>query len=77
VEIINGDKTTITPDVSDKHFLIKHKDAEKMVDSTLSSEQLLSYLKRSGLEGEVIDAESYRVSVPFWRADILHACDII
>jgi phenylalanyl-tRNA synthetase beta chain len=48
-----------------------------MVDSSLSSEQILRYLKRSGLRGEVIDDSQYRVWVPFWRADILHACDII
>lgn len=77
VQIISGDKTFITPNVSDKIFEIKHKDAEKMVDSQLTSQQILSYLKRSGLEGESADAESYRVSVPFWRADIMHGCDII
>lgn len=48
-----------------------------MVDNKLTSEQIFSYLKRSSLEGESIDVDTYRVSVPFWRADILHACDII
>lgn len=77
VNIVNGDKTTVTPDVEDKYFEIKHKDAEKMVDTKLTSEQILSYLKRSSLSGEILDAGTYRVAVPFWRADILHACDII
>lgn len=48
-----------------------------MIDNKLTKEEVLRYLKRSGLEGEAIDAQSYKVLVPFWRADILHACDII
>jgi phenylalanyl-tRNA synthetase beta chain len=77
VEIIDGENRNVTPDVSDKPFVIKHKDAEKMVDAKLSSEQILRYLKRSGLSGEILDESTYRVWVPFWRADILHSCDII
>jgi len=32
VEIIDGEKRTITPDVSDRPFIIKKRDAEKMID---------------------------------------------
>lgn len=48
-----------------------------MVGGSLTSEQVVGYLKRTGIKAEPKDDGTYKVLVPCWRVDVLHECDIL
>jgi len=77
VEIINGEEKFLTPDISPRIFKIKHKNAETLIGNTLTSEQIIHYLSRTGLIATKAGDGEYTVEAPFWRGDILHECDIL
>jgi phenylalanyl-tRNA synthetase beta chain len=48
-----------------------------LVGVKLDQEKVIGYLKRTGLNATIKDQDTYTVSVPFWRGDVLHECDIL
>ena len=77
VEIVDGDKVTLTPDISESEFDVSHKKAEIMVGASLTPEQIIGFLKKTGLKAKHQEDGNYKVLVPSWRVDVLHECDIL
>ena len=50
---------------------------ENLIGAKVEPEAVVGYLKRTGLVATVAEGGSYSVSVPFWRGDVLHECDIL
>ncbi len=48
-----------------------------MVGASLTSEQIVGYLKRTGLKAFPKEDGTYKVLAPCWRVDVLHECDIL
>lgn len=48
-----------------------------MVGTSLKSEQIVQYLKRSGIKAIPKDNGTYKALVPSWRVDVLHERDIL
>jgi len=48
-----------------------------MIGAPLTSEQIVHFLKKTGLQAIPIENESYRILVPCWRGDVIHECDIL
>jgi phenylalanyl-tRNA synthetase beta chain len=53
VEIINGEERFLTPNVSAREFTVSHKNAENLIGGKLLPEQVIGYLKRTGLTATV------------------------
>jgi phenylalanyl-tRNA synthetase beta subunit len=53
VEIINGEERFLTPNVSPREFTVSHKNAENLIGGKLLPEQVIGYLKRTGLTATV------------------------
>lgn len=43
----------------------------------MDPQQIIGYLKRTGLTAEVASEGTYKVLAPFWRGDVLHECDVL
>ena len=50
VEIINGEQKFSTPQIEKKEFIIRHERAEILIGAKLTAEQIVHYLKKTGLE---------------------------
>jgi phenylalanyl-tRNA synthetase beta chain len=48
-----------------------------LVGAPLTSEQIVGFLKRTGIKAHPNQDGTYRVLVPSWRVDVLHECDIL
>ena len=77
VEVVDGEKKYLTPSIEDSLFEISHKKAEVLVGDAISPENIVSYLKRTGMSATPNGNGTYSVSVPSWRVDVLHECDIL
>lgn len=77
VDIVYKDHKEVTPLWKDKEFTVNHKNAEKLIGSSLTSDQIIQFLRRMGF---VLDSHAdgnYKVLVPAWRSDVIHECDIL
>jgi phenylalanyl-tRNA synthetase beta chain len=77
VDIVYSDHKETTPVWKDKEFIITHLNAEKLIGDKLSSERVLESLSRMGFVGAAKADGTYSVSVPAWRSDVIHECDIL
>lgn len=77
VEIINGEERFLTPNVDPREFIVQHKKAETLIGAKLNPEDVVGYLKRTGLTATIAEEGTYKVEAPFWRGDILHECDVL
>jgi phenylalanyl-tRNA synthetase beta chain len=48
-----------------------------LIGASITPEQVITYLKRTGLTATVAGEGEYIVFVPFWRGDVLHECVIL
>lgn len=72
MEIVYKDHKEVTPVWNDKHFMVSHKNAEKLIGSSLTADQISQYLGRMGF---ILDSHAdgnYKVLVPAWRSDVIH-----
>lgn len=67
----------MTPVIEDRLFNVSHKNAEVMVGSPLTSEQIIESLKRMGVKAVQNEDKNYTAHVPAWRVDVLHECDLL
>jgi phenylalanyl-tRNA synthetase beta chain len=72
VEIIHGEQKFSTPQIEKKEFIIRHERAEILIGAKLTAEQIVHYLKKTGLEAIPIENDSYKILVPCWRGDVIH-----
>lgn len=77
VEIISGEERYLTPQIEKKEFTIKHSKAETLVGAKLTSEQIVHFLKKTGLQAIPQEDQTYKILVPSWRGDVIHECDIL
>jgi phenylalanyl-tRNA synthetase beta subunit len=43
-----------------------------MVGASLTAEQIVGFLKRTGIKASPVGDGTYKVLVPCWRVDVLH-----
>jgi phenylalanyl-tRNA synthetase beta chain len=72
VEIIHGEEKFCTPQIEKKKFIVRHERAGILVSAKLAAEQIVHYLKKTGLEEIPIEKDSYKILVPCWRGDVIH-----
>lgn len=48
-----------------------------MVGGPLTPEQIVGYLKRTGIKATPNGDGTYKVLSPCWRVDVLHECDLL
>jgi phenylalanyl-tRNA synthetase beta chain len=48
-----------------------------MIGAKLTAEQIVHFLKKTGLQAIPIENSEYRILVPCWRGDVIHECDIL
>jgi phenylalanyl-tRNA synthetase beta subunit len=48
-----------------------------MIGGPLTSEQIIGFLKRTGIKATDKGDGTYKALVPCWRVDVLHECDIL
>lgn len=77
MEIINGEERFLTPNVDPREFIVQHKKAETLIGAKLNPEDVVGYLKRTGLTATIAEEGTYKVEAPFWRGDVLHECDVL
>lgn len=77
VEIIHGEERYITPQIEKKEFAMRHDKAETLVGAKLTSDQIVHFLKKTGLQAIPQEDKTYKILVPCWRGDVIHECDIL
>lgn len=79
VEVRDVGETFVTP-VSplNKSFFCKKDYLETVVGVKFSTEQIISYLAKMGLEATLEENKEglFKVEIPFYRTDVMHPCDI-
>lgn len=48
-----------------------------MVGAKLGKQQIIHFLKKTGLQAIPIENDEYKILVPCWRGDVIHECDIL
>ena len=61
VEIINGEERFLTPNVDPREFIVQHKKAETLIGAKLNPEDVVGYLKRTGLTATIAEEGTYKV----------------
>lgn len=59
-----------------KSMQVKKSYLERITGLTLDNETITTYLTRMGLDTIHKEGETFDVSIPFYRSDVLHQCDI-
>lgn len=76
-KIIDGEKEIVSPDLSVLTRSLSIKKVNTILGLDLSSEEIRTYLAKMGYESTSQDSDHLSVSIPAWRADILHEIDLI
>ncbi|MBS3778363.1 MAG: phenylalanine--tRNA ligase subunit beta, partial [Candidatus Thermoplasmatota archaeon] len=76
-KIMDGKDTIISPDLSVKKRELSIETVNKILGIDLSSNEIKKYLAKMGYETNLIDEQTLSVSIPSWRADILHEIDLV
>ena len=77
VKIIDGGKTLISPDLSVKKRNLSIDNVNKILGLDLSADEIIKYLAKMGFETIKNDERQLTVSIPSWRADIIHEIDLV
>ncbi|WP_330630513.1 phenylalanine--tRNA ligase subunit beta [Halocatena halophila] len=64
------------PDCSVTEKTISHDRIESVIGVALSTEEVIDYLERAGLDADH-EAGAYEVSIPPYRVDVLHPIDLV
>mgnify|MGYP006273131195 CR=1 FL=1 len=76
-KIVDGNDTIISPDLSVKKRKLSIESVNKILGLNLSVNEIIKYLAKMGYETDQVDKQTLSVSVPSWRADILHEIDLV
>ncbi len=71
------DRQLDRPDLSVTHKTVSHERIESVLGIDLSTDNVVDYLERAGLDADIGDDRTYEVAVPPYRVDVLHAIDIV
>jgi phenylalanyl-tRNA synthetase beta chain len=77
VKIVYGDNTIISPDLSVKKRNLSIDYVNKILGLDLSADKIIKYLAKMGFETIKNDERQLTVSIPSWRADIIHEIDLV
>ncbi len=77
VKIVDRDKTFISPDLSVKKRNLSVDNVNKILGLNLSADEIIMYLAKMGFETIKNEAHQLTVSIPSWRADIIHEIDLV
>ncbi len=69
----------VRPDLSTKTKTVRHKAIESVLGVSLSEEEIVDHLERSGLGTTVVDGDepAYEAEIPPYRVDVLHPMDVV
>lgn len=76
-QIIDGEDSTVTPDLSVKKRLLSIKKVNDILGLELTADDISVYLGKMGYNTENYDDQHVSVLIPAWRADILHEIDLV
>ncbi|MFB6105318.1 MAG: phenylalanine--tRNA ligase subunit beta [Halobacteriaceae archaeon] len=71
------DRTLDRPDLETRVKHVAHDRIEATLGTTLDTETVIDLLERSGHDAEAIDPDTYAVTVPPYRVDVLHPVDLV
>lgn len=77
VEIVYPSLSERSPYLENSVWKLRYNYITKVLGIELATEDVISLLKKMGLDGHFIDKEEIEVLVPGYRADILHPIDIV
>jgi len=77
VEIVDGERTFRTPDLSGREMEIFVEEARKLIGIPISKEECIEALRKMRYDAEVSGGGRIKVRIPPYRADIMHPWDII
>ncbi len=72
----NTDQPLKTPDVAGTAHVISRKDIERRLGMNLDSDAIVASLAKVRMDAQAED-DVFRVTVPFYRTDVMHPVDII
>ncbi|MFB6117413.1 phenylalanine--tRNA ligase subunit beta [Halosegnis sp.] len=76
VDIEYPDRTLVRPDLETRTKTVSHERIETTLGVDLSHEEVLDLFERSGLDADA-DTDTYEVTVPPYRVDVLHPVDLV
>lgn len=76
-KIVENQKTIVSPDLSVKKRRLSIEKVNRILGLDLSADDTITYLKKMGYEADEVDNQILFISIPPWRADILHEIDLI
>jgi phenylalanyl-tRNA synthetase beta chain len=77
VKIVDGGITIISPDLSVKKRNLSVDNVNRILGLKLTADDIIKYLAKMGFETIKNDEHQLSVSVPSWRADIIHEIDLV
>jgi phenylalanyl-tRNA synthetase beta chain len=76
-KIVDGDQTIISPNLHEEKRNLSINRVNAVLGLDLSDEEIISYLAKMGYDAAKKDDQTLMVSIPSWRADIIHEIDLI
>ena len=76
-KIVDSDQTIISPNLHEEKRDLSINRVNAVLGLDLSDEEIISYLAKMGYDATKKDDQTLMVSIPSWRADILHEIDLI
>lgn len=75
--IYENGEVDITPRLKQEVFTVSLKKIKRVVGIDIDQKECAAFLERMGHETDIVDDDLMKVTVPIYRADVLHECDII
>ncbi|MDA0525675.1 phenylalanine--tRNA ligase subunit beta [Methanococcoides alaskense] len=79
VKVVYPDGTEkVTPDMTPRTLKVPRSDIDSLIGIELTADEIVNELKRMRFDANILeDGEMFEISVPTYRADILHNYDIV